>query len=330
MEFHRRIKKSARASLQGSWGQAVAIVFTVLGVYLLISALEQALYLVLGLSGFLDVFNTPEFYLDDSLNTDLGAVLSTGFSSLLLFLLGAPLTAGSAGWYFSLSAGTPLGFEGLFRPFTSGRSYIRVLGAALLVGVRSALWGVAFLLPPGALAALFLWASGTDNLPVSAMLINIGFAISQLLFAIALFFFFVFLQRYSLVYYLLADRPQVSAARAVGMSVKMMKNHKWESVSLRISFVGWHLLSLLILPMLYTAPFYHASMAIYSRYVIECFQRAQMGDSFVQPEFQDPQENQDPLIQKEDFPGEREEPVGDDGKTKEYAFSDLQQQMEQR
>ena len=43
MEFHRQIKKNARASLRGSWGKAVAIFFTIMGVFLLISALEQIL-----------------------------------------------------------------------------------------------------------------------------------------------------------------------------------------------------------------------------------------------------------------------------------------------
>lgn len=321
MEFHRQIKKNARISLRGSWGKAVAIVFTILGVYLLVSALEQTLYLVLGLTGFQDIAGTPGFYLDDTLTLDLRAVTCTGLSSLLLFLLGVPLSAGSAGWYFSLSAGSPMGFEGLFRPFFSGKSYVRTLSTAFLLGIRSVLWGMLFLIPPACLAALFLSASEAEGLPFAAMLIDLGYAVSQILFAIALIFLFVFLQRYSLVFYLLADRPQTPTTRIIALSVKMMRGHCWEATALKISFLGWQLLSVLVLPMLYVMPYYYASMAIYARYVVERFQRVQMGEAFSQSNYQ-----QQPFAPAQDV----SIPMEDSGKTREYTFSELQEQMGQR
>ena len=316
MEFHRQIKKNARASLKGSWGPAVAVFLTIIGVYLLISALEQALYILLGMSGFKDVLNTPDFFFDDELNVDFWAVVCTGFSSLLLFLLGSPLAAGCARWYFSLSEGSPLGFEGLFFSFTSGKHYSRSLGAAFLISIRSALWGMLFLFPPVCLAAFFQWAGTFDTLPVSRMLIDLGATASWILFSIAIFALFIFLQRYFLVYYLLADRPQTPLLRIMSTSVKMMKHHKWEAFSLKFSFIGWQLLAILVLPMLYVTPFYYASMAIYARYVIEYFQRMQMGAG------------------ADEYAAETEDdtqpPLEDDGKTKEYAFSDLQEQMGQK
>ena len=324
MEFHRQIKKNARASLRGSWGKAVAIFFTVMGVFLLISALEQILYLVLGLTGFQDVFVTPDFYLDDQLNLDLGAVACTGLSALLYFLLGAPLTAGAAGWYFSLSAGTPMGFEGLFRYFTSGRRYVRALGTTFLLGLRSALWAADFLLPPAFLSGIFTWADTLDNVPALAMVIDLGLGASRVLFAVALLFLLIFLQRYFLAYYLLADRPEVPVSRLLKMSVQMMAGHKWEAFSLRFSFLGWALLSLLIFPLLYVYPFYEAAMAIYARYAIECYQRAQMGKAGEEEPFE-PFEYE-PFGASEPAP-EAPTPSGDDGKTREYAFSDLQERM---
>ncbi len=327
MEFHRQIKKNARASLRGSWGKAVAIFFTIMGVFLLISALEQILYLVLGLTGFQDVLATPDFYLDDQLSLDLGAVACTGLSSLLLFLLGAPLTAGAAGWYFSLSAGTSLGFEGLFWYFTSGKRYVRALGTTFLLGLRSALWAAAFLLPPACLSGVFTWASSLDNIPALAMVIDLGLGASWVLFAVALLFLVIFLQRYFLVYYLLADRPETPVPRLLKLSVRMMSGHKWEAFSLRFSFLGWALLSLLIFPLMYTYPFFQASMAIYARYAVECYQRAQMGkvgeqDADFEPTF----EPYEPFVPPE--PAPEAAPSGDDGKTREYAFSDLQERME--
>ena len=37
----------------------------------------------------------------------------------------------------------------------------------------------------------------------------------------------------------------------------------------QLSFLGWYLLCLLVLPLLYVAPYTGASMAIYARYLIE-------------------------------------------------------------
>lgn len=71
----------------------------------------------------------------------------------------------------------------------------------------------------------------------------------------------IFLLRYSLASYLLADRPDDGAGAAIRRSVELMQGWKWEMFKLEFSFLGWYLLQLLLsgLPLvlgLYQAGFF--------------------------------------------------------------------------
>lgn len=52
---------------------------------------------------------------------------------------------------------------------------------------------------------------------------------------------------YSMVPYILEERPDFSAREAFRASKQIMKKHKWELFCLRFSFVGWYILGILTL-----------------------------------------------------------------------------------
>jgi len=66
---------------------------------------------------------------------------------------------------------------------------------------------------------------------------------------------------YSLVPYILVDKPELSANEAINLSMKMMEGHKFDFFWLCLSFIGWILLAILtlgiglfwLLPYMYTA-----------------------------------------------------------------------------
>ena len=69
---------------------------------------------------------------------------------------------------------------------------------------------------------------------------------------------------YSLVPYILAEDQDIEPKDALRKSEDMMKGHKWELFVLRLSFIGWDLLDILTLGLLnifYTGPYYKAAMA---------------------------------------------------------------------
>lgn len=52
---------------------------------------------------------------------------------------------------------------------------------------------------------------------------------------------------YLLVPYIVAENPKVSGIKAIKLSERMMKGHKWEAFLLTLSFLGWDALDILTL-----------------------------------------------------------------------------------
>jgi uncharacterized membrane protein len=64
--------------------------------------------------------------------------------------------------------------------------------------------------------------------------------------------------------YILAECPNVPATEALRLSMRMTQGYKGEIFILELSFIGWRLLSLLTLGLvwiLYAGPYCHTSMA---------------------------------------------------------------------
>lgn len=75
---------------------------------------------------------------------------------------------------------------------------------------------------------------------------------------------------YALVPYILAENPNLNAKEAVKLSSSMMNGHKWELFLLKLSFIGWKLLSLFsfgLLEIFYFAPYYESTLAEYYVYI---------------------------------------------------------------
>ena len=72
---------------------------------------------------------------------------------------------------------------------------------------------------------------------------------------------------YRMVPYILADRPELDHKEVITLSRQMMDGNKWASFVMDLSFIGWHLLSLItlgIVGIFYTAPYVeHADAALY-------------------------------------------------------------------
>lgn len=68
---------------------------------------------------------------------------------------------------------------------------------------------------------------------------------------------------YSLVPYIMADNPNIGTKRAVQLSNRMTRGHKWSVFVLDLSFIGWFLLGSLALAVgtLFVLPYYNATKA---------------------------------------------------------------------
>jgi len=56
---------------------------------------------------------------------------------------------------------------------------------------------------------------------------------------------------YSMSYFILIDNPELAPNEARKQSIKLMKGYKWKLFCLRFSYIGWYLLSILTLGILF-------------------------------------------------------------------------------
>lgn len=70
---------------------------------------------------------------------------------------------------------------------------------------------------------------------------------------------------YAMVPYILEEKPNYSVGKAMRMSKKIMKGHKWQLFCLRLSFLGWYILAFLTfgLAFLYVGPYISAAEAVF-------------------------------------------------------------------
>jgi uncharacterized membrane protein len=79
--------------------------------------------------------------------------------------------------------------------------------------------------------------------------------IAQLLIALFVFLWFLLFiipgiiasYRYSMVFYIISDNPEIGAMEALKRSKEMMVGFKWKLFCLHLSFIGWALLGILTL-----------------------------------------------------------------------------------
>lgn len=70
---------------------------------------------------------------------------------------------------------------------------------------------------------------------------------------------------YAMTEYILAEHPELTASEALERSKEMMYGHRWELFGLRISFIGWAILSALTMGIgeLFLRPYYQAAKAAF-------------------------------------------------------------------
>lgn len=140
-----------------------------------------------------------------------------------------------------------------------GPGYLRLVSAMLLKTLRIAVWSVAPLLVcaliPGA------W----EIVQVSGQSV---IRLADWTYLFALVSIFLGLYRglgYTMVPYILADEPDVSATEALRMSLAMTKGRKWELFVLQMSFFGWMMLVSITFMVagIYVYPYIEGTMAAY-------------------------------------------------------------------
>ena len=247
------IKKSARESLKGNWGQAVLCCL----IFFLINT---------GLP-YIGGFNSKSF----------SFLLTIAFSVLL-----GPLNAGVNYFFLKLSRKEKVCLEDLFYPF---KKFLRYFLCHLLTSIFGFLWSIPAIIVMILAIVAFLFSSFNVYNSFysfysfeSANYINGKLIFNIILLIIVLIVIGIclqiFLNRYALSHFILLDNPLLGSYDAITESVTMMKGYKLKLFLLNLSFIGWGLLCiptfgiglLWLLPYIYTsiATFYEEIKKTYN------------------------------------------------------------------
>lgn len=224
----------ARRVLAGSWVNAS------LGNFLGMAIQEGAMLLAM-LPGFVMVILGMLFAEGEYKGPMVLAIFGFALIYILMFaaafLVGGPLTVGLSKMHLDLLDRKEFSLGGIFRPFKEcfGRS-VRLYARYTLVLVGIALLGVVAMMIGifGVTAILALLAPEIAPFIMIFLMIILYIALILAVMAFAL--------RYAMVFFLIADRPELSAKEAMRASAEMMKGRKWSFFCLQMSFIGWYLL----------------------------------------------------------------------------------------
>lgn len=245
----KEIREKAGEMLKGKLSLTLAVSMTMFGAAVLLLVLAESALLVCGVldyeSGMLVL-------------SELGRQLPVlaGFFVLLAaawLLIGSPLQQGKAAWFFAFAAGRYPSLDRMFSAF--GRAdYGRCVDYSVRLFFRQLLWYGGFSLPG-------LLVSGIEGF----------YPLGVTLAAGGLFLGAVLGQRFFLGRYILATSEEVTGREALRLSKALTKGHRGELFLLRLSFLGWFLLTVptVGLSLIYTIPYYNTAMSVFAKELLD-------------------------------------------------------------
>ena len=252
----KQIKANARAALSANYWPVVGYPL-LLGLLLVVVLSIVSAKSIINLAG---AASTSSFATAEAaLAAGTGTTLATDTITILLsiFVLNV-IAVGQMYFYFKFYSGSRADFGTFFDGFKNGQ-YWHNVGGMFLMTLYICLWTMLFCLPGAILigfgAGMLLVDSG-----VGAVLLVIG----VILYIVSIVVAFIKAYQYSMIPYLLIDKPEFTVKECFAMTKKMTKGNKWSLFVLDLSFIGWILLScltLFILAIFYVSPYMNLAKA---------------------------------------------------------------------
>lgn len=234
-----RIKLSARAALAGSQLKIAALVTAIMVLLFVFSLCNAAVNML---------WQTDEkyFFVAFSVLSLLLAVVSVSPLRLLLEIKHLLLAK-----KIKPMCRISMGFSGAFK----------ACAVSIYVFILKLFWFAVFELVP-VCGAVFFTAYSADK-AVSLKAAYAVFAGIAVIAAVGIFFWLVFIQRYSKSMFYLACYKDLTAAEAIGESVRKTRGKAAEIFLFKFSFVPWLLLCAGVVPALFVVPYYKQSVTCY-------------------------------------------------------------------
>ncbi len=251
------IKATARTNLRGKWTQALAVTIILLAA-VFISILLCEL--------FLGVFKAVIFN-QSGAYTWIGSIVAL-VVSICSFVLSLPVIQGAVRWFWALIIGSELPLSELFYYYSSFGLLSKTLLLYVRVIVRYIATAVICFTP-----SVAVWLFGekviqkfseyTNAIPLGSIK-----PIALFIALIGLVFFLKIAFKTSLSMVLIVVDEQLDYVDAIVLSKKICAKNRFSTVGIIFSYLGWLLVSLLGITMLYTIPFVLCSYVVSARFAI--------------------------------------------------------------
>ncbi len=241
------IKKEARNILKNNYSDIFVATISVLAVW----------YIFNLLCSILEIFTT--------------AILAEGLLLLLSVFLFAPLVLGFLRYLWRVSSGVTDNPVTVFYYFTGFRLYFKSLRLVISLCIRIGLCYLIFLIPYFALQVITgTWIYETLDITVPLWTLNLSNVITVLHYVAVLATVFACFKYYLAPMIFVVDET-IDTAEAVHMSTVIAKKTSFDFIFMVFSFIGWIILSLLALPLIYTLPYMLLSYLKHCSYAVETF-----------------------------------------------------------
>lgn len=265
MSVRSKVKTNARRVLGQYYIKALIIVLILVCVLFLFSLLVMIADTTVSFFGYPEILGHWNYLFSPVI------VVATLLLQILLF---SPLLIGTARWFYRLVGNEPGEVIDLFDFFAGAKHYFGSVWMEFNLFIRGFFYTFLFTAVPTVLTGLgvtlFEGALSPDPVPDSvAVVIGGMLCISGIvLLVVTGIFSWIFLKRYALARFIYAEGG-CSVRQAVKQSVYFMKGHKAEFFLFDLSFLGWFISCILIVPAFFVLPYYLSAQALYARVIIE-------------------------------------------------------------
>lgn len=255
------IKAVAKKNLKNRWPEAIAAVAILITVACLDTLFQSVLMTIFKVDAVWTPFsptNIPSYSI-------AAGVAITIFSAIYNLVVLFPLSFGVLRWFWNISSAKSHSLSEIFYYFSSTKQFFKAIGIALGLFIRMILGAIVCFLPGIILHYLTvpdIYNALGFGMPFWLESLNPLVSVFETL-GILLFVFWVL--RYSLFYVILFSEPELSAMKTIKKGADLSGGQALRLFGFLVSFSGWLALCLLVIPIIFVAPYIFASFAVYGR-----------------------------------------------------------------
>ncbi len=247
-------KRMAKETLKGKWHKVI-LVFAVVA---------AAFCVKLTLS---TVFNYIFIFEQSSASSNWIATFGNALIIAIELLGFVPLYMGAFRWLWNMLSGADEPMSTLFFYYDNLSDYKKSISLGFNFMLRILLWSIAALIPFVFFMALCLASSSYES-NFGMVTVIIVFFLTVLSAVFGIIFIIAKLCKYILAIPMIFADENLSVKDVFYLSKRIIKGKRAGLMLLVISFVGWLLLCLLAIPMIWVLPYFATSVLAYLRNII--------------------------------------------------------------